>query len=141
MRVILLMEGVGKAKLIKIHALAKKHNCPVLEALGYISEVGFNEKLRQRLSSFKSLVSRDKLHPIKAFVSFFDYSNRIKADDNAKDKMENINALIDMFSGYDYDAGGIVAFTLLPSGSLESSNGLFKSTLLPTSLAILFIKS
>jgi len=24
--------------------------------------------------------------------------------------MENINALIDMFSGYDYDAGGIVAF-------------------------------
>lgn len=111
-RVVLLLNGFGKTKLDKIEWLAEAHKCSIVEALGNISELSFNENIKSQLNSLRLALSDTKANPLRTFIDFFKYDEMLskKDEDKAEDKMENINVLIDLFKGYEYTPEGIKNF-------------------------------
>ncbi|MBU2637511.1 MAG: ATP-dependent helicase [Nanoarchaeota archaeon] len=111
-RVLLLLKGFGKAKIAKIKEVAESHKCPVVDSLQYIHETKFNAGVKQKLEAIKSMIDDTKRNPIKLFINFFNYDQRLssKYAEKAQDKIENIKVLVELFKGYEYTAEGIGLF-------------------------------
>ncbi len=114
-RITLLLEGFGKAKVKKIEEVADLHNCSVVDALGFTSELNFSIEPKNKLMILKSLLCSIRAHPIKEFTNFFRYyemlSNKYKNDpDKVDDKIENIHVIIDLFKDYEHTKQGISEF-------------------------------
>lgn len=114
-RLVLLLEGFGKAKVKKIEELADSHNCSIVKALDFTSELKLSGELNTKLMFLKSLLHSIEVHPIKEFLNFFKYaemlSKKYKNDpDKVNDKTENINVLFELFKGHEYTKQGIRDF-------------------------------
>ena len=114
-RVLMLLGGLGKAKVKKFISLSEKHNCSILDSLDYTSEIKLDEKLIIDLSRLKETLRNETFNPIESFMKLFDYEEMLQLkyeDDPEKvdDKTENIEVIKEIFKGYTYDKEGIKQF-------------------------------
>ncbi|KKP30775.1 MAG: Helicase, UvrD/Rep family [Parcubacteria group bacterium GW2011_GWA2_31_28] len=114
-RVISLIEGVGKAKIVKLEMISEKNSLPILDSLNNLGLLGLSPQIAGNLVNLHKLVKDSAKNPIGSFLKFFDYDKRLHnkykyEPEKIKDKKENIQVLKDLFEGFNFDKEGVSAF-------------------------------
>ena len=107
-----LLGGVGKVKIQRAVNKARNDGCTLVEALSSDKKIRSKEELRKRVKELNKLLKNNSENPIKQFLNFFDYYNKINEKyggslRKVEDKKENIEMLREMYEGFDYDKEGI----------------------------------
>ena len=100
-RLLLLLNGVGKAKVQKFEEISVKNKCSFIDSLEYYIELKINQDLVHELKRFRSAVNNIK-NPLDSFLKDFGYINYLKnkyscEPEKLKDKLENIKVIEDLF--------------------------------------------
>ncbi len=114
-RVLNLIEGIGKTKIVKIEDFCDKNNLLILDSLNHIDKFGFSPEISGRLSKLNKTIRDDAKNPIESFLKFFNYYEKISKkyyyeQDKIEDKEENIETLKELFEGFSYDNEGVIDF-------------------------------
>ncbi len=113
-RVALLLEGLGQVTIKNIQEYARKYDLAPLEII-YSKELGLSTNAKDKLASLKKVLDNTKDNPIPLFFGLFHYAEQInrkyKNDPpKAKEKIQNLNVLTELFEGYSFSQPGIQEF-------------------------------
>jgi len=114
-RLLEMIEGVGKTKIMQLKNIANKNNLSVVDSLKYSKKLNANQKTKENLSKLYSILKNQEENPIESFIAFFDYINNLrerysKDREKLEDKLENIEVLKELIKDYDFDQEGIRDF-------------------------------
>ncbi|MFW6283215.1 MAG: 3'-5' exonuclease [Minisyncoccales bacterium] len=113
-RLLEMIEGVGKTKILQLKNIANKNNISVRDSLKYSERINASPEVKEKLSKLYSHL-KGKENPIESFLVFFDYINKIrekysKDGEKLEDKLENIEVLKELIRDYEFNEEGLREF-------------------------------